>query len=242
MRALLRYLNAPNSGFFFSQFAMDYTNPSSSLILGRLFLTTSTGAIQIWEQDKHIWTREEGLAEVNNVKFVELPERRSVLTGEGRTEEGFVGRLLRQIKDAKDLPDYIIHFAKRFATGSYESATSSAAVPPPSSSAPQLLFRDTFGFRQVLVVSTVYGKVYGIDTSNGDILWSRLLGTGRLDSQEGARAYPREGKMYVMKTVGDADEDALETGPEIALFADSLSQQVCCASSRSDHFLMSAFS
>ncbi|KAJ3930511.1 MAG: DUF1620-domain-containing protein [Lentinula lateritia] len=190
---------------------------SATDVIGRLFLTTTTGAIQVWEQDKHIWTREEGLSELKAAKFVELPERLSVLGGEGRSEEGFVGRLIRQAKDVKDLPNYIIRFAKRFATGSYESATSSATFSAPSSSALQLPYRDAFGFRQILVVSTSYGKAYGIDTSNGDILWNRFLGIGQ---DPVANAVPFGDKLFIVKTVGDADINS-EAGPEVVILAKS---------------------
>ncbi|KAJ3711601.1 DUF1620-domain-containing protein [Lentinula raphanica] len=186
----------------------------------RVFLTTTTGAVQIWEGSQHMWTREEGLSELNAVKFVELPERVSVL-GEGLSEEGFVERLLRQVKDAKDLPGYIVHFIRRFATGSYESATSSAIVHPSSVSATQIPFRDAFGFRQVLVSSTAYGKVYGIDTGNGEILWSRTLGTGH---ERGTKIVPLADKMFVLKNVADVDASSPGTGPEIVLLADSVTE------------------
>lgn len=37
------------------------------------------------------------------------------------------------------------------------------------------MWRDAFGFRKFLVVSSSTGKVFGIDTARGDIIWSRLL-------------------------------------------------------------------
>ncbi|KAJ4471498.1 hypothetical protein J3R30DRAFT_1087191 [Lentinula aciculospora] len=200
-----------------SHVAMD---PASD-ILGRLLLTTTTGAIQIWNRSEHVWTREEGLSELNSAKFVELPERVAVLVGEGRSEEGFIGRLLRQAKDARDLPGYIVRFSTRFVTGSYESATSSATVTSTSSSAFQLPFRDAFGFRQVLVVSTTYGKVYGIDTSNGDILWAKILGK----YERGAKVEPLEDKLFILKTVGDVDDNALKAGPEVVLLAKSVTEE-----------------
>ncbi|KAJ3985170.1 hypothetical protein F5890DRAFT_1389972, partial [Lentinula detonsa] len=203
--------------------ALKVTMDPAADIPGRLFLTTTTGAVQVWEQGEHIWTREEGLSELKAAKFVELPERILVLGGEGRLKEGFVGRLLREAKDAKDLPGFIIHFLTRFATGSYESATSSATVHPTSPSASQLPFRDSFGFRQVLVVSTAYGKVYGIDTSNGDILWSRILGTGH---ESEAKIVPLDNALFILKAVGDADGNSLTAGPEIALLAKS-ETEVC---------------
>ena len=40
------------------------------------------------------------------------------------------------------------------------------------------LTRDPFGFRQILVVATAHGKVFGLDASNGEIQWSRGFGLG----------------------------------------------------------------
>lgn len=37
-------------------------------------------------------------------------------------------------------------------------------------------YRDTFGFRKVIAAVTSTGKIYGIDSGNGAILWSRILG------------------------------------------------------------------
>jgi hypothetical protein len=63
-------------------------------------ITTSTGAVQFWEQDQLVWGREEGLAAIDHAVFVELPlpERVARVNVEG---ESFVSRLTRQIEDAK---------------------------------------------------------------------------------------------------------------------------------------------
>jgi hypothetical protein len=63
-------------------------------------ITTSTGAVQLWEQDQLVWGREESLAAINRAAFVELPlpERVARVNLEG---ESFVSRLTRQIEDAK---------------------------------------------------------------------------------------------------------------------------------------------
>lgn len=37
------------------------------------------------------------------------------------------------------------------------------------------LFRDPFGFRKLIVVSTATRKVFGIDSANGNVVWSKLL-------------------------------------------------------------------
>jgi hypothetical protein len=43
------------------------------------------------------------------------------------------------------------------------------------------LTRDPFGFRQVLVVATAHGKVFGLDVSNREILLSLWTWMGRGD-------------------------------------------------------------
>ncbi|KAF9259043.1 DUF1620-domain-containing protein [Marasmius fiardii PR-910] len=190
---------------------MDTANPSPFQILGRLVVTTSAGTVQLWQQDGLQWSRDESLAEITATEFVELPE--TVMAGSTENREGFVERLKRQSVQAKNLPNYIIHFIKRFATGSYESATSSAA---PAAS-PQGVQRDAFGFRQVIVSSTARGKVFGIDSSNGEILWSRLLGLGgKLSAEDGARVKPV--KMFVVNAVGDVHVNA-GSGPEVVVVA-----------------------
>jgi hypothetical protein len=56
------------------------------------------------------------------------------------------------------------------------------ANPTPSSelsvakNASSVLYRDAFGFAKVIVMITSTGKIYGIHSSTGSILWSRILG------------------------------------------------------------------
>jgi len=74
------------------QVTIDSASPASTLI------TTSTGALQLWQQGDLKWTREEGLANIVAAEFVELPEAEAT-AGEGK--ESFVGRIRRQARDAQ---------------------------------------------------------------------------------------------------------------------------------------------
>lgn len=58
------------------------------------------------------------------------------------------------------------------------------------------LSRDAFGFRKIIVTITSTGKIYGLDSANGNILWSRILGldVGRLVQNP---------SLYVIKSVLD---------------------------------------
>jgi ER membrane protein complex subunit 1 len=70
------------------------------------------------------------------------------------------------------------------------------------------LARDAFGFRQVIVAANDLGKIYGLDSSNGAVLWSRVLGLGWA-AQVGGQIIPS--KLFVVRTVGDGGS------PEVVL-------------------------
>lgn len=129
-------------------------------------------------------------------EFVELPERKLARASED--EEPFSDRLVRQLLEAKDFPQYAVNFAKRFVTGSYDTVSS----PVVSANDTSTLVRDPFGFRKVLVVATTKGKVYGIDSASGDIVWSRVLGLGWA-AEVGGRIFPL--KIFTTRTVNDGD-------------------------------------
>lgn len=183
----------------------------------RLAVTTTTGAVQLWQQDQLQWSREEGLADIRVAELVELPERK-VASHSDNEQETFGARAARQLLDAQvgremfsrivlwlisrfvqDFPQYAVNFVRRFVTGSYASVSASVA-PPANASEP--LSRDAFGFRKVIVAATTHGKLYGIDSANGAVLWSRVFGLGWA-AQVGGQIIPA--KMFVTRTVGDGD-------------------------------------
>jgi hypothetical protein len=82
----------------------------------------------------------------------------------------------------------LLCFVERFATGSYTLASSPASVPSLTNEN-QNLSRDAFGFTPVIAAATAFGKVFGIDSSNGEILWSRVLALGWA-AEIGGRIHP----------------------------------------------------
>lgn len=92
----------------------------------------------------------------------------------------------------------MLAFIKRFATGSYASTTSS--IPATNSS--EALSRDAFGFKKIIVTANRYGKLFGIDSSNGNIVWSRVLGLGSA-AQVGGYTLPL--KLFVTRDVTDGE-------------------------------------
>ncbi|KAJ7846290.1 DUF1620-domain-containing protein, partial [Mycena leptocephala] len=157
--------------------AVDIYSPGKELAIDgtRFVITTSTGAVQFWDQDQLVWGREEGLTAIDHAVFVELPlpERVARVNVEG---ESFVSRLTRQIEDAKEV------------VVSAHNHTAS-------------LSRDAFGFKQVLVTATAYGSVFGLDTASGAVLWTRILGLGWAGHGVGGTVKPL--KIFVVD--GEAD-------------------------------------
>ncbi|KAJ6617050.1 hypothetical protein B0H10DRAFT_1349440 [Mycena sp. CBHHK59/15] len=168
----------------------------------RLVVTTSTGAIQLWEKDQLQWGREEALASIDVATFVELPLPERVARTGGESEQ-FVTRLIRQIGDAKDFPGYAAAFAQRFVTGTppREEVVVSAHNHTAS------LARDAYGFKQVLVVATAYGTLFGLDTSSGAVLWTRVLGLGW--AGHGVSGTVKPLKMFVLDGEGDGKDVVL---------------------------------
>jgi len=160
------------------------------------------------------WTREESLSTIALAEFIELPERKATQSGAAENDN-FVTRMLRHISDAQvhnflpyflhrgltcvsphqSFPRYLLGFVKRFATASYASV--SAAISHDSG-----LYRDEFGFKKIIVTATQHGKIFGIDSSNGHVVWSRILGLGSVASAGGV-IVPL--KMFVVTSVSDGE-------------------------------------
>jgi len=62
-----------------------------------LLLTTSSGAIQLVQQDKLLWTREEALSDIVAIKFIELGEPEVEEARHAMAEENFAARSLRHL-------------------------------------------------------------------------------------------------------------------------------------------------
>ncbi|KAK2462583.1 hypothetical protein APHAL10511_005401 [Amanita phalloides] len=188
----------------------------------QLLVSTSTGALQLWsisanDDGELVWNREEGLSTITASEFVELPEQPS-LVSTGLQGEGFTRRLLRHLVEAQNLPHYLFHFIVRFATGP-SSTTTTTITPSASVNTTAALVRDPFGFRQLIIAVTEFGKVYALDTTTGAVVWSRILGLGWA-GEPGKNGKVVGGrvdvvKVFVIKPVGAGGV----ANPEVVLVA-----------------------
>lgn len=173
-----------------------------------ILTSSSTGSLQLIQNDGTKWTREEGLSNLAAVRFVELGEPEVEQVGHVIEEETVFGRVARHLVelkvcinnedqhrswliDCQDLPSYIIRFLVRLTSSSYSSAIS---VKPLSA---DNLHRDQFGFQKLLLAVTKGGKLYALDSANGNIVWTRNLGLF------GERAQLEVVNMWIVRESGE---------------------------------------
>ncbi|KAG0240620.1 hypothetical protein BGW41_006801 [Actinomortierella wolfii] len=161
----------------------------------RAFFTTMDGSFHSFtDLDIETWYREESLAYINNAELLDLPERKlwtqeaDELVQDKKAAEGqlsvldrYTQRLMKHIGELKGLPQFII---------SYANPSSLFRKPPTAVPHSEVeigaanrtlspLYRDQFGIRKLLIVSTSKGKLVAMDTaSKGQIVWSRLFSQG----------------------------------------------------------------
>jgi hypothetical protein len=70
-----------------------------------------------------------------------------------------------------------------------------------------------------VVAASAYGKLFALDTSTGDVLWSRLLGLGAA-ARVGGRVVPL--RMDVLRDAGEGGQ-----GPEVVVVTQRIAHNVC---------------
>lgn len=93
---------------------------------------------------------------------------------------------------------YLFHFTQRFLTGQYAITTLT-----PTTDSEGALWRDPHGFKKLVVLATSTGKVFGVETQRGGIIWSFKLGNPNVTL--------RPLKLSIIKTVAE------RLHPEIAV-------------------------
>ncbi|KAL7421303.1 hypothetical protein Q5752_004188 [Cryptotrichosporon argae] len=135
----------------------------------RYLLTTSTSALQLVSAEGEAWTREESLADLKAVVFVDLGEPEQEEVREVLDDESYLDRVVRHLIELKDLPTYIFRFFARLLS----SSTAAIKTPP---LALGRLHRDQFGLQKLVVAVSAGGKLYALDSANGNVVWTRNLG------------------------------------------------------------------
>ena len=175
--------------------AIDVAQPEPGVVVNRTFTTSTTGALQLWQNDKLVWGRDEALSSLAAVEFVDLPEKKAATQHHG--QENAFSRLVRHVGQLSDLPEYVMGWTQRFVASSYQLNAPVAGE----------LWRDPFGFRKIVIAASKVGKVYALDSTTGTVLWSKVLGT----DHRGGDIEPV--KVFVLRTAAET------ANPEVVVVA-----------------------
>lgn len=126
----------------------------------RAFVTCSDHALHLISSAGVVWSREEALASVIAVEAVDLPVDGANINYQEQLppRTGLMGSLIHRVKTQCS---HITHWLSSL-VGSSDSFEASLHT----------LKRDELNLRKLLVVATGSGKILGIDSWNGDVVWN----------------------------------------------------------------------
>ncbi|XP_006883655.1 PREDICTED: ER membrane protein complex subunit 1 isoform X4 [Elephantulus edwardii] len=127
-----------------------------------------------------LWSREESLAEVVCLEMVDLPltGAQAELEGEfGKKADGLLGMFLKRLSSQLILLQaWTAHLWKMF----YDARKPRSQIKNEINI--DTLARDEFNLQKMMVMATASGKLFGIESSSGTILWKQYLPNVKPDS------------------------------------------------------------
>ncbi|TRY87080.1 hypothetical protein DNTS_009164 [Danionella cerebrum] len=127
-----------------------------------------------------VWTREEALADVVTMEMVDLPltGTQAELEGEfGKKADGLFPMVLKRLSSQFILLQaWLAHLWKLF----YDARKPRSSVK--NEVTIDTLSRDEFNLQKMMVMVTASGKLFGIDSKSGTILWKQYLENIKPDS------------------------------------------------------------
>ncbi|XP_055903168.1 ER membrane protein complex subunit 1 isoform X2 [Eupeodes corollae] len=167
-------------------------------------LSTSDEAILTVQQNKIRWAREESLANIVAVEFIDLPlaDEEGAIESEMKNKPGdiagaFIRRITGQSALAKSLFLHVMGF-----------------VPKQTDTQKAGLVRDSFGLHKMLVVLTKAGKLFGIDNISSKKHWMQYLPTlGNFENEQNMRLIvQRTSKHFPLQPMCAVVARNIETG------------------------------
>ncbi|KAK3519101.1 hypothetical protein QTP70_016312 [Hemibagrus guttatus] len=140
----------------------------------RLMVQTEDLVLTFLQQPgRVVWTREEALADVVTMEMVDLPltGTQAELEGEfGKKADGLLAMVLKRLSSQLILLQaWMGHLWKLF----YDARQPRSHVK--NEVTIETLSRDEFNLQKMMVMVTASGKLFGIDSKSGTILWKQYL-------------------------------------------------------------------
>ncbi|KAG8002797.1 ER membrane protein complex subunit 1 [Nibea albiflora] len=140
----------------------------------RVMVQTEDHALAFLQQPgRVVWTREEALSDVVTMEMVDLPltGTQAELEGEfGKKADGLMSMVMKRLSSQLILLQaWIAHLWKLF----YDARKPRSQVK--NEVTIENLSRDEFNLQKMMVMVTAAGKLFGIDSKTGSILWKHYL-------------------------------------------------------------------
>ncbi|KAF7729983.1 hypothetical protein EC973_003396 [Apophysomyces ossiformis] len=157
----------------------------------RTLIITTSGSMFMYDEENIVWSREEALAHTTASEFLDLPEKQlwtqmADELSESAEEQMIVHPLTRYVRrlkthfaELRDLPSWISSRLASFSASQKQdiiSLSDAQSCWKNSTAESEILYRDNFGLRKLLISVTSTGKIIAQDSaSKGTIVWSRYF-------------------------------------------------------------------
>ncbi|XP_041655802.1 ER membrane protein complex subunit 1 isoform X2 [Cheilinus undulatus] len=164
---------APNSGKAEKLYVQAFLKKDDSVGYRVMVLTEDHTLTFIQQPGRVLWTREEALSDVVTMEMVDLPltGTQAELEGEfGKKSDGLMSMVLKRLSSQLILLQaWIAHLWKLF----YDARKPRSQVK--NDVTIENLSRDEFNLQKMMVMVTASGKLFGIDSRTGSVLWKHYL-------------------------------------------------------------------
>ncbi|EFC49614.1 hypothetical protein NAEGRDRAFT_78106 [Naegleria gruberi] len=137
---------------------------NNNQLIHRFIVVTEDDSIIGFKENQQLWKREESLASVDEIKFVEFPVHHTVKSGNGVASFG--NRISTQIVQATDLIQKAID---------YVNALSGKKNNGEGGDESLRFVQDRLGFQKLVILKSKTGKILALHTSDGHLVWSLFI-------------------------------------------------------------------
>ncbi|ORX75433.1 DUF1620-domain-containing protein [Anaeromyces robustus] len=137
--------------------SLDSYRNKDGVVLFRIFTVTKDGSIHLYKESNLVWDSEESLTNIVDLKFIALPEITKDIPEAIKNNEntGILSQIVSRIK-------FQLSFLKKSNDNHSQNS--------------DILKRDPYGFRQLLLFLTQKGKLICMETLTKQIIWTRFIG------------------------------------------------------------------
>ncbi|XP_014469109.1 PREDICTED: ER membrane protein complex subunit 1 isoform X2 [Dinoponera quadriceps] len=179
-------------------------------VMCRHLLSSQDHSVALLQHNKVVWTREEALASIVAVEIIELPMSdgdQAIETEFDQKERDLLSMVFRRVTSQINQVRAFFH-------------TILDLVPQQSNQRTDLV-RDKFGLHKMIVAVTSAGKLYGIETRKGEIIWqlrlpnirgfTKISNTMILYVQRGSRHFPHPPQCALLAEDKESGEGVMYT-------------------------------